>query len=39
MSGEFTDIEIIAFTVIGWLSGVEVEILQHLIRNIFKDKQ
>lgn len=39
MSGEFTSVEIIAFTAIGWLSGVGVEILQHLIRNIFKNKQ
>lgn len=39
MNGEFTGIEILAFTVIGWLSGVGVEILQHLIRNIFKNKQ
>jgi len=39
MNGEFTDIEILAFTVIGWLSGVGVEILQHLIKNIFKNKQ
>lgn len=39
MNGEFTDIEILAFTVIGWLSGVGVEILQHLTKNIFKSKQ
>ena len=39
MSGKFTNIEVIAFVVIGWLSGVGVEILQHLIRNIFKNKQ
>lgn len=39
MNGEFTDIEVIAFVVIGWMSGVGVEILQHLIKNIFKSKQ
>ena len=36
MSGEFTDIEVIAFIIIGILSGVGVEILQHLIKNIIK---
>ena len=35
MSGEFTNIEI-AFIIIGCLLGVEVEILQHLIKNIIK---
>lgn len=36
MSGEFTEIETIAFIAIGCLSGVGVEILQHLIKNIIK---